>query len=297
MQTLRDKTEISAEPQKCRQCRHCEAVCPSETFRWEDDQIVVVHPGRCIRCGHCVAACPNGALSHSALPKEKFSPIGDVSPVDPQTLRSFLAGRRSCRRFADEPLSKEEIAAVIDCTRYAPTPTNAQNVRFLVLSDRRSIAELVRMTSRYYLRLKRQLSNPLVRLFLSASVGSRFVNAYRFHFPSIEELFQKTLAGQDRLFYGAPCVIVIYASGISHVAAASCNLTAMQLVLAAQAMNLGTCISGYTLTALVRDAKMRSTLGIAKGYTPGAVVALGRPAGEFHLIPPRNGRRIMWTDL
>jgi nitroreductase len=91
-------------------------------------------------------------------------------------------------------------------------------------------------------------------------------------------------------------VVVLFASGLTHLAAASCNLAAMQLLLAAEASGLGACFNGYSLTALVRDRQMREQVGIQKGYTPGAVVALGEPVGGFHRVPPRNKRRVLWFD-
>ena len=91
-------------------------------------------------------------------------------------------------------------------------------------------------------------------------------------------------------------VLVLYASGLQHIALASCNLAAMQLLLAAEVEGLGACYNGYALTALTRDKSMRRQVGIPAGYWPGAVIALGYPAGRFHRIPPRNKRRISYFE-
>jgi nitroreductase len=133
-------------------------------------------------------------------------------------------------------------------------------------------------------------------LAIAATVGRKTVNAYRFRMPAIAEMFRETLAGNDRLFYGAPAVLVLFASGLTHLAAASCNLAAMQILLAADPSGLGACFNGYGLTALVRDKQVRERVGIPKGYTPGAVIAFGQPAGRFHRVPPRNKRRVIWFE-
>jgi hypothetical protein len=47
---------------------------------------------------------------------------------------------------------------------------------------------------------------------------------------------------------------------------------------------------------MVRDRKVREAVGIEKGYTPGAVIAVGRPVGRFHRVPPRSRGRITWQE-
>jgi len=79
-----------------------------------------------------------------------------------------------------------------------------------------------------------------------------------------------------------------------HLAAASCGLAAMQILLAAESRGLGACFNGYALTALIRDKETRRKVGIPGDYTPGAVLAIGRPAGRFHRVPPRQARRVIW---
>lgn len=194
-------------------------------------------------------------------------------------------------------MDRRLIEELIEATRYSPTSTNSQNVRFIVFEGREQVRRLTEWTSRYYLKLGRQLANPFVRLAISVAVGRKTVNAYRFRMPAIVEMFRKTLDGEeDRLFYDAPSVIVLFASGLPHLASASCNLAAMQILLAAETRKLGACFNGYALTALVRDSKVRQLAGIGKGYTPGAVIALGRPKGRYYRIPPRNGRRVIWSE-
>jgi nitroreductase/NAD-dependent dihydropyrimidine dehydrogenase PreA subunit len=292
--SVRERVEVFAAPDRCQRCGDCEAACPSGVFSWRDDAIDVHHPGRCIGCGHCVAVCPHGALSHSELPPDRFAPLGAGAPVELESLRRLLRERRSCRRFADAEIEPARIEALIDEARHAPTSTNSQNVRFMVFAGRDKVKRLAEWTCGYYLKLERQLKNPLVRLGIALTVGRKTVNAYRYRMPAIAEMFRQTLAGDDRLFYNAPAVLVLFASGLTHLAAASCNLAAMQILLAAEASGLGACFNGYALTALVRERKVRERIGIPKGYTPGAVLTLGQPAGKFHRVPPRNKRRIIW---
>jgi nitroreductase/NAD-dependent dihydropyrimidine dehydrogenase PreA subunit len=292
----KEKADLAVDAGLCEKCRGCAAVCPSGVFVWRDDgDLDVHHPGRCIGCGHCVAACPTGALSHSLLDDESFTPMPDEPCPGIETVRRMLRERRSCRRFAGQPLERSEIESLIGEANHAPTSTNSQNVRFVVFQGRERVRDLSRWVCGYYTKLEKQLENPFVRLAISLAVGRKMVNAYRLRMPAIAEMFHETLAGNDRLFYGAPAVLVVFASGLGHLAAANCNLTAMEIMLAAPSLGLGTCYNGYALTALARDRKVREQVGIPRGAHAGAVLAIGRPGGRFHRIPPRKNRRIIWN--
>jgi nitroreductase/NAD-dependent dihydropyrimidine dehydrogenase PreA subunit len=292
--SAKEKLELSADAALCKRCGSCEAVCPSRVFRWKDDAIDVVSAGRCIGCGHCVAACPNAALRHSELPMGGFAPLTGESAVDAAAVARILSERRTVRRFTRADLTRAEIEALLDAARYAPTSTNSQNVRFVVFSGPEKVGALAEWVARYYLKLERQLENPFVRLGIQIAVGRKLVNAYRARMPAIAEMFRDTLAGDDRLFYGAPAVVVLIEAGMPHLAAANCGLAAAQILLAAEPAGLGACFNGYALTALIRDKTVREKCGVSREYTPGAVIAIGRPAGRFYRVPPRQARRVIW---
>lgn len=284
---------VSVDKKACQKCGQCEAACPTDVFSWAGDELRVLYPGWCIKCGHCVAACPNAALVHSQLPSDKFAELGNRGQLVPADLERLFRARRSCRRFRKEPLEREEIEALVEMVRYAPTATNAQNVRFQVISDKAALANLTLGTATYYRKLQRQLSNPIKRGLISLAVGAKTVEAYRYHMPAIMARFHSTLDGKDQLFYNAPHVVILFANGLRHMASANCNLTAMQFLLAAEVMGLGACYNGYALTALVRERSLRRQVGLDAGYHPGAVIAFGRPAAGFYRIPPRRKRRLI----
>ncbi|MDJ0762604.1 MAG: nitroreductase family protein [Myxococcota bacterium] len=292
---MSNRVDIKIDKARCRQCFECEKACPSDVFHWESDRVVIDHRGRCIKCGHCVAACRDGAFDHKALPAQRFEPLRGVQSGDIDILERLFSERRSCRRFDDGPVSREDIAALIERTRYAPTATNAQNIRYIVLTDRTSIRELSKRIGAHYLKLARRMNNPITRAAIALKEGAKMVGIYRYHMTALKDRFD-TLQDdeQDRLFYNAPVVIIAYASGMWHLAYAGCNLAAMQLLLTADAMSLGACYNGYALTALTQDKRLRKYIGVPKGYHPAAVIALGHPAAQFYRIPPRRKPRIIW---
>ena len=201
--------------------------------------------------------------------------------------------RRSCRRFNEKTVPKEVLEQLIHTARFAPTATNSQNVRFVLVDEPAAIAELEQKTARYYLKLDRQLKNPLTRFAIRVAVGRRSVEAYRYHLPAIAERFRAVLKGDERIFHNAPALLIAYASGLPYIAAANCNLAAMEILLAAETMGLGACYNGYLLTAMIRDKQVKRDAGVPRGYTPGAVIAVGYPDVTFLRSPPRRKPRIV----
>ncbi|QGY38609.1 nitroreductase family protein [Pseudodesulfovibrio cashew] len=55
-------------------------------------------------------------------------------PFDDNPVFQALLSRRSIRKYTDEPVSREEIAAILEAGRWAPSGLNNQPWRFLVVT-------------------------------------------------------------------------------------------------------------------------------------------------------------------
>lgn len=51
------------------------------------------------------------------------------------TLKELCLERRSVRAFRDDPVTREQIAAVMECVRLAPSAVNFQPWRFVIVTD------------------------------------------------------------------------------------------------------------------------------------------------------------------
>jgi nitroreductase/NAD-dependent dihydropyrimidine dehydrogenase PreA subunit len=287
-----NNTMVIADPTRCVRCGTCEKVCPNQVFTWSDDTLEVRFGGRCIHCGHCVAVCPNDAFSHRDI-KREFKPVDAEPAVTSDALQSLFEQRRSCRVFNKKPITDDELAALMDAAARAPTATNSQSVRFILLDDPTRISRLAKQTASYYLRLVKRMGNPLIRFLLRVTVGKRLVDNYRYHLPAVSDRFRDVLAGESALFYNAPLVIIALSFGLPQIASANVNLAVMQMMLKAETIGLGTVYNGYALTALQRDKTIRAAVGIPPGYTPCAVMAVGHPAVTFRKSPPRRSPRVI----
>lgn len=57
----------------------------------------------------------------------------------------IIKTRRSVRKFRDERVSREDIEAILECARFAPSASNSQPWRFLVTEDSELIEETARV--------------------------------------------------------------------------------------------------------------------------------------------------------
>ena len=55
--------------------------------------------------------------------------------IKPEELLKFLRERRSIRKFQDKPIPEKEIQMILDAGRWAPSASNRQPWRFIVIKD------------------------------------------------------------------------------------------------------------------------------------------------------------------
>ncbi|HHT17785.1 MAG TPA: nitroreductase [Papillibacter sp.] len=59
------------------------------------------------------------------------------------TVQEAILARRSIRKYSDRPIEPEKLVTVLEAARLAPSATNGQNWRFIVVQDKEKLAELV----------------------------------------------------------------------------------------------------------------------------------------------------------
>lgn len=96
-----------------------------------------------------------------------------------------------------------------------------------------------------------------------------------------EALDEWRRGGRERLFHGAPAAILV-----SSLEGASCPiedalLATQNILLAAHAMGLGTCLIGFVVEAARRDRRVKAAAGMPESEPLHAVIALGHPAETY----------------
>jgi nitroreductase len=169
------------------------------------------------------------------------------------TLQEAIDARASVRFFAPEPVTNDEINALLRAAVRAPTAMHGEPWVFVIVQDAA--------------RLK-TLSDAVKAGVLAKAMATHLLH------PDFDAL------------HGAGTLIAIGARRTGPFVDADCWLAAENLMLAATAMGLGTCCVG-SVVAVLNDAGVKADLGIPDDVRIVAPIVVGHAANA----PQPTGRR------
>jgi nitroreductase len=163
-----------------------------------------------------------------------------------ETLK-VIRNRRSTRAFMPEQIKDEELKEIIDAGIYAPSATNKQPWHFTVIQNK----ELIDRLSSDFKELAKKSGNSYLE-----SVG----NNEKFH-----------------VFYNAPTVVLVSGDENNHSSAVDCAAAAQNMLIAAEAQEVGSCWVGFIAYLLngEKSSDYKKELGIPEDYKQYHSVALG----------------------
>ncbi len=267
---------VEFDKETCTKCGACMAACAACIIIPQEDGYPRLFPGAdnfCMRCGHCVGVCPAGSVTHQEMPLEQCLPIDKKLDVSFQQVSQLIKSRRSIREFQEKPVPREEIERVIDVARYAPTGHNMQEVRWLVIDDKKKLGELTAIG---------------VDWFRSMSEGN---TPWALEMQAILRMHD---IGLNIFLRNAPAVVVTFAEKNNPIAATDCAIALSYFDLAAKAAGLGCCWNGYFYISAQSFPPMVEAVALPEGFTPYAALGLGYPRYKYQRIPSRQPARISY---
>jgi hypothetical protein len=112
-------------------------------------------------------------------------------------------------------------------------------------------------------------------------MGRKLINYYNEHFDTVKLALEESEKGIDRLFHGAPCVIIIHGPMDGSTPVEDAAFAAYNICMLAHYMALGTCLIGFAVEAINRSSEIKTSLGIFPDNRIHAVIVLGKPAVKF----------------
>lgn len=282
------------EESKCNGCGLCVTVCPSFVLEMRNKKAEVVRGAWCIICDHCGAVCPTEAILQRGTSSEKESHFETISTPSPETLNRFFLERRSLRVYKKEPVSEAMLKQILEAGRYAPTGTNSQNVRYLLLTSPEKIDQLRDITISFYTKIFSRIQSWFGSLMLSWMAGAKTVEYLRESLPKFEYAYKKMKEGEDRLFYHAPVVILTHAESWDSSSSFNCSSALYQCSLMAQSLGLGCCFNGLLVNAVNHNRKIKGWLGIPADHTCYAAMTLGYPDVKYERPVHRDPSKATW---
>ncbi|MBN8739262.1 MAG: hypothetical protein BGP24_09170 [Lysobacterales bacterium 69-70] len=182
------------------------------------------------------------------------------------SLRDAVAGRCAVRDFVAQMPDDALLDRLLQAAVRAPTAMHEEPWRFAVIRDRN---------------LLNRISERAKALIAARAEGVP---------PDAAATFT---AKEFHVFYNAPVLIVVGTEAPGRFADADCWLAAENLMLAAHAEGLGSCVIGLALDAL-NDADVKRAAGLPAGFTAVAPVIVGVPAHPAALRPtPRKPPQVV----
>jgi len=180
-----------------------------------------------------------------------------------------IRDRRAVRDYMPDAIDRWTVERLIEAAALAPSAMNRQPWSFAVILDRDRIADLGEQTKEWLISHHHQLH--IAGFALQELQRPGFVP-----------------------FHGAPALVLVLAEPADARAAEECCLAAENLMLAARAVNLGTCFIGFArpwlnLPEVKAELDLRETMEVV------APIVLGYPRAW----PAPRGRRpaeIHWLD-
>lgn len=177
-------------------------------------------------------------------------------PNEPISIMDAIYQRRSVRDYTSVKLSEATIHVLLYAAVQAPTAMHEQPWAFAVIQDR-NLLDRLSEAAKQTIWLQAQDEDP-------TGPARRSVNLIS------DPAFN--------VFYNAGALIVIYGKPLGPFVAADCWLAAENLMLAACAAGLGTCVIGLAVPAL-NSPEWKRQLDIPAEMTAYAPILLGHPAG------------------
>ena len=193
--------------------------------------------------------------------KSSFAPN---LPNNPMSVMDAIYHRRSVRDYTPEKVSEASIHMLMYAAIQAPTAMHEEPWAFAVIQDRHLLDRLSETAKRtLWLQAQSEGSSGLARRSVTMISDPAF-----------------------NVFYNAGTLIVIYGKTRGPFTAADCWLAAENLMLAACAAGLGSCVIGLAAPAL-NTPEWKKRLDIPDGMTAYAPVLIGYPAEQ----PPPPSRK------
>jgi nitroreductase len=190
--------------------------------------------------------------------------------IIPMSVMDAIYRRRAVRDYAPRKIDQADIRMMLDAAVHAPTAVHEEPWAFVVIQDKSILNRL----SDTVKELLKHGADPV-------------------HPPAGSHWSDRFATPEFNAFYNAETLIVICGKPLGPFVVSDCWLAAENLMLAACAKGLGTCVIGLAVTAL-NTSEWKRELGIPAEMTAFAPIIVGVPAGDTAPVPRKQPEILTW---
>jgi nitroreductase/ferredoxin len=292
---LKECTMIKIDSDKCTLCGKCAEVCPSGIIASKrvdgKRRVFIAHEDWCNLCAHCLAVCEPHAICVSQLSYDDVEALGDID-VPPEEMKKFLLARRSVRQYKPEPVGDEAVRELIEVASHAGTGGNLQSVGFVVVRDRELIDRLEAAALDILWRGARLFGKPWLVPVLRLGLGHDTTEQLERYYDMFKTMRDSGQLG-GAVFRNAPAVMLAYDRKSNRMGALNCAIAMRNVEVMAMTMELGTCWSGFLVSAAhFRPGRINALAGIGQDERIYGALMLGYPKYTYNVKLPRKARSI-----
>lgn len=197
-------------------------------------------------------------------------PLPSNKTQQEKNIFEIILARRSVRTYAPNELERDTILTLLEAAVHAPTAMHEEPWAFVIVQNKQVLE---------------QLSDQAKPLFIERLHRAHQTGGHA------SDIFSNP---DFNIFHDAGTLIVICAKP-NHFAEADCWLAAENLMLAACAIGLGSCVIGSAVDSL-NTPEVKAKLGIPSDFNAVAPIIVGVPSGETAAIPRKEPFIIAWRQ-
>jgi nitroreductase/NAD-dependent dihydropyrimidine dehydrogenase PreA subunit len=285
---------VKIDHDRCTLCGTCASVCVRQIFDDSKDKLELKDQ-TCILCGHCKAVCPENAIEIPSLNGEEFVSLPEGRAfLSPEKLLTFFRTRRSTRIYKKKAVEKEKMIQILEAGRFAPTGGNMQALRYIVVQTPEKLEEVRGLAMDALLKHANMMSAAVEQKRKegeSLSVPERVAVNYS---ETLKEMSRQHQMGEDKLLWNAPALMVTHVSRFVESPGVDVGLSAMQMVLMAEALGLGTCFIGFIPMAAESSPELKKALQIPDNHKTVTSFVTGYPDISYSRLVARKPARMRW---
>lgn len=183
-----------------------------------------------------------------------------------------IYARRSVRSYSDTAPDRKTILSLLAAAVQAPTAIHEEPWAFTVIEDQETLNRLSDTAKEIFHKRSR----------LAPGENSTFIP------HGMEE-------ANSNLFHNAATLVVIWAKPLGAFVAGDCWLAAENLMLAACAMGLGTCVIGSCVGALNSD-EWKISLEVPLDWSAIAPIIVGTASEQPLPVPRKEAEIVSWRE-
>ncbi|WP_163339756.1 nitroreductase family protein [Desulfopila sp. IMCC35008] len=268
---------VSVDFSKCNKDGLCVLECPARILEMQDNGPFAIEGAEdiCIQCGHCVAICPEAAISLDFLSPDDCMEVDQNLHLPADHVEHFLKSRRSIRTYKKKPVPVDLLEKALSIASYAPTGSNRQSVRWLVIHDQKDVHAI----------------GSHVIDWMRFVINEHPDIASNFNMPKLVGAWEE---GIDRICRDAPHLIFAYALKENTSGKADCDTALAYLELTLPSLGLGSCWAGYATAAANQWPPLTAFLKLEDDHLIHGAVMAGYPKFAYKRIPTRNKADIVY---